>query len=391
MQGLDDSNSVKERFRQMKEVSFNYDLQQDIMVTGENCEFSELVDMLMEKLCCDPWFTIVKMKKDVFGNVMEALEAVKSEIDGLLMIFKLLTDSKVEHYTDSEVDMLKIYNQHNVIYIEVILMNDNSGYQNEDIPKREEVEEEEPIEYHQNTQKVETFKNKNEYVQREEYQPQRNTKNEYAQKEDYQPQRNTKNEYAQKEEYQPQRNTKKEYNKPDKKPENPKPLQYRPRIKDLMENEELKQQVVMQDRRTRRDTDKSDSNKSKKAPYERKNYKNEGDNNSKPYKKAYEVKKNNFEPRNEANNEVSYEQSNEFNNNQGDVEKKAPKVSNPYQKPYTHYASYKNASEAIKDQTYHNANANNDNEYKAQYAQDKFKRQSDQSNFEKQSRTRIMK
>ena len=364
MEGTDNSD-VRDKYRQIKEISFNYDLEQEIMVGKDNNEFSELVDSIMEKLCCEPWFVIVKMKRDVIVNVMEALEAVKSEIDGMILIFKMLTDGKVEHVTDSEVEMARVFNENEVIYMEIVMVNDNSSNNVKETEKDEKIEVYKP---HQ-----ETFNDDKAY---KEYRPKR-AQHTYENR-------------------QPQQKQHFDHEKPEIPSDNHTKPQYRPRIKDLMENDQLRQQIEQQDRRPRQYSKPDDRKNSNSGPYERKPKFSQ--NTPEPEFKQmshYDNPKPQYPTINHENNDNSpKELNNQFKKHQ-EPEQKVPNTHNPYNKPYTHYGSYKNATQEIQ-QNYNNIVNNkfdkreDDNGFRDR-GHEKVDKEFGQVREVKQHRQRIMK
>lgn len=376
----------------MKEVSFNYDLNQEIMITAENSDFSELVDSLMEKLCCEPWFVIVKMKKDQVGNVMEALEAIKAEIDGLLLIFKMLTDTKIEHIIDTELDMAKIYNENQIIYMEIIMMNDGSDEKQEYVKEINPAKEFKPIEeyrpkkqpkedqipqketYQKEVYKVQPkqptqeqiyepksdarkepkYEHRPDVRQEQRYEPKPDIRQEqiYEPRQEYrrEPKYEHRNEQRQDPRYEPKnepRNEFKNEQKYDQVNQDTNKVQYRPRIKDLMENDELRQQLEQQEKRPRNYTRGDDRKDSGAQPYERKRYsQNDGEAEFK-HKRPYNDNKPRFNDRKQEETGRDFEVYNEVQDSNKEVEQKPPKDNKIHPKPYIHYGSYKNALDGI--------------------------------------------
>lgn len=443
MKGQQHSGSdVKNRYRQMKEVSFNFDMKQEVMVNKENSEFGELVDTLMEKLCCEPWFAIVKMKRDYICNVMEALEAIKCEIDGLLLIFKMLSDSKVEYITDSEIEMGTIYNENRIIYMEIVLMNDDTKNEPEEIevpdiiqPKQgtetyknqdqhynrqqEKIPYHKPNEVYKNQQRANND-NKRPYELGKEYHNHESQDNNYKKPskpdQDYNKLEKQNNEYKQHEtnnnEYKRPEMQYNAHNKTERREGDYKKAEthetnyaqsdikepkYRPRIKDLMENEELRQQIEQQDKRLRQDMRDGNRKDSGTRPYERKprTYNNDDGTTFKP-KQQYNNSKPRYNERthNEDDNDA-YIPSDPNPKNNKEVETVQVKPLHINTKPYMHYGSYKNALDGNR----HNKNGNEDREeqeeqYESQYEGIKGNETSNQSSenhkYERQVRKRII-
>ena len=362
--GHDPNQSVKERYIKMKEVSFSFDLEQEIMVTEENGDFCELLDSIMEKLCCKPWFTIVKMKKKFVVNVLEALEAVKSELDGLLLIFKMLTQDKAELITDNEMEMATIYNDNDVIYMEIIMMNDGTDKKDEEnegnVKEEALIKDERPIE------PIE-----------EEYKPQ------IAHQVKEKPRRH--------------QNKRKYEDLPVKQQDNQETLQYRPRIRDLMENQELKQQIALQDRRPKKTTNNNSRKDSGPRPYEG-NSKNDRDDSTHEhqYHNPYNIHKPHLEHNMGEDQEGVYKKPINYAKNNIKEVQAHPKLSNPSHNPYSHYASYKNATNNVmNNNNYHTMQNNAEEPYRPNYGQNdqhsQSRKFSDSARHEKQPRQRIMK